>query len=125
MTGRSQPAAGRRGSAARRPHRSSRHRVRLHQSPAEWTGSRTATEAIKGFVSAYIFQLGLVELQDQIINGTLDGNEAVVRERMLRGWIDAKVRSLDIDASPALSANALHQAAADLAQRAVRVLRAR
>jgi len=85
----------------------------------------TATEAIKGFVSAYIFQLGLVELQDQIINGTLDGNEAVVRERMLRGWIDAKVRSLDIDASPALSANALHQAAADLAQRAVRVLRAR
>ncbi|GAB3536009.1 hypothetical protein GCM10027403_15240 [Arthrobacter tecti] len=85
----------------------------------------TATEAIKGFVSAYIFQLGLVELQDQITNGTLDGNEAVVRERMLRGWIDAKVRGLDIDASPALSANALHQAAADLAQRAVRVLRAR
>lgn len=85
----------------------------------------TATEAIKGFVSAYIFQLGLVELQDQITNGTLDGNEAVVRERMLRGWIEAKVRGLDIDASPALSANALHQAAADLAQRAVRVLRAR
>lgn len=85
----------------------------------------TATEAIKGFVSAYIFQLGLVELQGQIINGTLDGNEAVVRERMLRGWINAKVRALDIDASPALSANALHQAAADLAQRAVRVLRAR
>lgn len=85
----------------------------------------TATEAIKGFVSGYIFQLGLVELQDQITNGTLDGNEAVMRERMLRGWIDAKVRGLDIDASPALSANALHQAAADLAQRAVRVLRAR
>lgn len=85
----------------------------------------TATEAIKGFVSAYIFQLGLVELQDQIINGTLDGNEAITRERMLRGWIDAKVRGLDIDASPALSANSLHQAAADLAQRAIRVLRAR
>lgn len=85
----------------------------------------TATEAIKGFVSAYIFQLGLVELQDQITNGTLDGNEAVVRERMLRGWIDAKLRGLDIDASPSLSANALHQAAADLAQRAIRVLRAR
>lgn len=85
----------------------------------------TATEAIKGFVSAYIFQLGLVELQDQIINGTLDGNEAVVRERMLRGWIDAQVRGINIDAGPALSANALHQAAADLAQRAIRVLRAR
>jgi len=85
----------------------------------------TAAEAVKGFVSAYIFQLGLVELQDQITNGTLDGNEAVVRERMLRGWIDAKVRALDIGVSPALSANALHQAAADLAQRAVRVLRAR
>lgn len=85
----------------------------------------TATEAIKGFVSAYIFQLGLVELQDQITNGTLNGNEAVVRERMLRGWIDAKIRSLDMDASPALSANTLHQAAADLAQRAIRVLRAR
>lgn len=85
----------------------------------------TATEAIKGFVSAYIFQLGLIELQDQITNGTLDGNEAVVRERMLRGWIDAKVRALDIDASPALSTNALHQVAANLAQRAVRVLRAR
>lgn len=85
----------------------------------------TPTEAIKGFVSAYIFQLGLVELQDQIVNGTLDGNEAVVRERMLRGWIDAKVRGLEIDASPALSANSLHQAAADLAQRAIRVLRAR
>ena len=85
----------------------------------------TATEAIKGFVSAYIFQLGLVELQDQITNGTLDGREAVVRERMLRGWIDAKVRGLDVNASPALSANTLHQAAADLAQRAIRVLRAR
>lgn len=85
----------------------------------------TASEAIKGFVSAYIFQLGLVELQDQITNGTLDGNEAVTRERMLRGWIDAKVRGLDIDAAPALSANSLHQAAADLAQRAIRVLRAR
>lgn len=85
----------------------------------------TAAEAIKGFVSAYIFQLGLVELQDQIVNGTLDGNEAIVRERMLRGWIDAKVRGLDIDAAPAVSANTLHQAAADLAQRAIRVLRAR
>lgn len=85
----------------------------------------TATEAIKGFVSAYIFQLGLVELQDQITNGTLDGNEAVLRERMLRGWIDAKIRGLDIDASSALSANDLHQAAADLAQRAIRVLSAR
>lgn len=85
----------------------------------------TATEAIKGFVSAYIFQLGLVELKDQIINGTLDGNEAIARERMLRGWIDAKVRALDLDASPALSANHLHQAAADLAQRAIRVLKAR
>ncbi len=85
----------------------------------------TATEALKGFVSAYIFQLGLVELQDQIVNGTLDGNEAIVRERMLRGWIDAKVRGLDIDAAPAVSANTLHQAAADLAQRAIRVLRAR
>jgi len=85
----------------------------------------TATEAIKGFVSAYIFQLGLIELQDQIINGTLDGNEAITRERMLRGWIDAKVRGLEVDASPALSANSLHQTAADLAQRAIRVLRAR
>lgn len=85
----------------------------------------TATEAIKGFVSAYIFQLGLVELQDQITNGTLDGNEAVLRERMLRGWIDAKIRGLDVDTSPALSANDLHQAAADLAQRAIRVLSAR
>lgn len=85
----------------------------------------TATEAIKGFVSAYIFQLGLVELQDQITNGTLDGNEAVTRERMLRGWIDAKVRGLEFDGRPALSANSLHQAAADLAQRAIRVLRAR
>lgn len=84
-----------------------------------------AAEAIRGFVSAYIFQLGLVELQDQIINGTLDGNEAIVRERRLRGWIDAKVRGLDIDTRPAVSANALHQAAADLAQRAIRVLRAR
>ncbi len=85
----------------------------------------TATEAVKGFVSAYIFQLGLVELKDQITNGTLDGAEAVSRERMLRGWIDAKVRALDMDASPALSANRLHQAAADLAQRAIRILRAR
>lgn len=85
----------------------------------------TATEAITGFVSAYIFQLGLVELKDQIISGTLNGNEAVARERMLRGWIDAKVRALDFDAGPALSANQLHQAAAELAQQAVRVLRAR
>lgn len=85
----------------------------------------TATEAIKGFVSAYIFQLGLVELQNQITNGTLDGNEAIVRERMLRGWIDAKIRGLHIDAGPALSAHTLHQAAAELAQRAIRVLRAR
>lgn len=85
----------------------------------------TANEAIKGFVSAYIFQLGLVELKDQITSGTLDGNEALTRERMLRGWIDAKVRALDIDAGPAVSANDLHQTAADLAQRAIRVLRAR
>lgn len=85
----------------------------------------TASEALKGFVSAYIFQLGLVELQNQITNGTLDGAEALTRERMLRGWIDAKVRGLDINATPALTANTLHQAAADLAQRAVRVLRAR
>lgn len=85
----------------------------------------TASEALKGFVSAYIFQLGLVELQNQITNGTLDGAEALTRERMLRGWIDAKVRGLDIDAARALTANTLHQAAADLAQRAVRVLRAR
>ncbi len=85
----------------------------------------TASEAIKGFVSAYIFQLGLVELQNQITNGTMDGAEALTRERMLRGWIEAKVRGLDVDTTPALRANTLHQTAADLAQRAVRVLRAR
>ncbi|MFF2622997.1 hypothetical protein [Oerskovia jenensis] len=85
----------------------------------------TASEAVKGFVSAYIFQLGLIELQNQITNGTLDGAEALARERMLRGWIDAKVRNLEFDAAPALTANTLHQAAADLARRAVRVLRAR
>ncbi len=85
----------------------------------------TANEAIKGFVSSYIFQLGLVELKDQITSGTLDGNEALTRERMLRGWIDAKIRTLAVDAGPAVSSNRMHQTAADLAQRAIRVLRAR
>jgi len=81
--------------------------------------------AIRGLVGELIFRLGLTELKDQINAGTLDGKQAAVRERSLRGWIAAKLRALPIGTSGQVTRSELHQATADLAHKALRILRAR
>jgi hypothetical protein len=82
-------------------------------------------DAVRGLVGEMIFRLGLTELKDQINAGTLDGKQAVARERTLRGWIEAKLRSLPIGVSGQVTRSELHQATADLAHKALRILRAR
>lgn len=82
-------------------------------------------EAIRGLVGELIFRLGLTELKDQINAGTLDGKQAAMRERSLRGWIEAKLRTLPIGTSGQVTRSELHQATADLAHKALRILRAR
>jgi hypothetical protein len=85
----------------------------------------TPETAVKGFISELVLQYGLIELKDQITNNTLDARSALDRENQLRGWIQAKVRRLDLGTGPALMPTQLHQAAAQLAAQAVRILRAR
>jgi hypothetical protein len=82
-------------------------------------------DAIRGLVGELIFRLGLTELKDQINAGTLDGKQAAVRERSLRGWIAAKLRALPVGTSGKVTRAELHQATADLAHKALRILRAR
>ncbi len=85
----------------------------------------TPMEAVRGLVGELIFRLGLTELKDQINAGMLDGKQAAVRERSLRGWIEAKLRALPIGPSGQITRSALHQAAANLAAKALRIMRAR
>lgn len=82
-------------------------------------------QAVRGLVGELIFRLGLTELKNQINAGTLDGKQAVTRERSLRSWIAAKLRALPIGTSGQVTRSELHQATADLAHKALRIMRAR
>lgn len=82
-------------------------------------------DAVRGLVGELIFRLGLTELKDQINAGTLDGKQAAAREQSLRGWVAAKLRALPIGTSGQVTRAELHQATAELAHRALRIVRAR
>ena len=82
-------------------------------------------QAVRDFVGEMTMQLGLVELRDQILRGAATTSQVVQKERGLRQWITAKLRSLDLGGYGRVTATDCHQAAARFAHDALRLLRTR
>lgn len=82
------------------------------------------TDALRGFVTHFVFELCLVEIQRDIMSGAMDSTDAARIERRLRDYIDARVRLLDLPDRGQLPIARFKEAAAKLTQDAIRILRA-
>jgi hypothetical protein len=81
-------------------------------------------DALRGFVTHFVFQLCLVEIQRDITSGAMDSTQAARMEKRLLGYIDARVRLLDFPHQGRLPIARFKEAAAKLTQDAIRILRA-
>lgn len=85
----------------------------------------TEREALRGFIAAYVFQLGLVELRSALAAGNLDPASAARKEGRLRRYIDQRVQQLTIPATGRMRIADFGSLAARLAGETIRILQAR
>ena len=84
----------------------------------------TPADALRGFIGALVFKLGLVEVRSELNAGNVDVAGAARAESRLRRWIDRRVRQVQVPNVGRLPVRALIGASARLSQEALRVLRA-
>jgi hypothetical protein len=80
--------------------------------------------AIQDFIAAYVFELGLLEIRSQRRAGVLNTAAAIAKERDLKDWIRARVRSIPWPFADVMPATEIRAAAARIASQAIRILRA-
>jgi hypothetical protein len=71
-----------------------------------------------------VFELGLLEIRSQRRAGALNTAAAIAKERDLKDWIRARVRSIPWPFADVMLATEIRAAAARIASQAIRILRA-
>jgi hypothetical protein len=85
-----------------------------------------ALSVLRDFVGAYLNNIALVELMQQLNDGRVDAKEAVNKEREIKAWVIARLRKEQFKAEGGLiQIEQFRQTAARLVQAAVKILRAR
>lgn len=56
----------------------------------------TAEDAVRAFVTDYVFEVSITEVGDELRNGTRDGYTTVDQEDQLRDLIETSVNQLDL-----------------------------
>lgn len=92
--------------------------VTLPTPPAE-------ADALRGFISAFVFQMGLVELRANLARGVIDAATATRKEGRLRRYLDQRVTMLAVPASGKMSISDFSAHANRLVGEAIALLRAR
>ncbi len=86
---------------------------------------QSALQSLRDFIGTLAVQIGLVELGKQIRAGTTSKSAAAAKERDLKHWVTAKIRALNLAEFGTVRSVDCHQAAYDLARRALRLMAAR
>lgn len=81
--------------------------------------------AVRSFVTSYVFELALVELQRQVNESGLASGEVAARERMIRSYLNRRVRAMPIERTGSVKPSELRAIAGRLTKEVVKVLRAR
>lgn len=81
-------------------------------------------DALRGFIAAFVFQLGLVELRSELATGEMDAATAARKEDRLRRYIQRRVPQLEIPTTGRLPIADLSRHAARLASETISILRA-
>lgn len=81
-------------------------------------------ETLRSFVANFVFQIALVELQGELTSGHVSAAESAQRESRIQRWLERRVRLLQFPTEGRLPITRFREAAAGLAQEAIRVLRA-
>ncbi len=83
------------------------------------------SDALRGFIAAFVFQMALVELRSQLASGDLDVTEATRKEGRLRRYLETRVRQLTVPVTGRLSIAEFGSHADRLVREVIGLLRAR
>jgi len=82
-------------------------------------------DALRGFISAFVFQMCLVELRANLAKGVIDVATATHKEGRLRRYLDRRVAGLTIPTTGAMGIADFSAQADKLAREAIALLRAK
>jgi len=82
-------------------------------------------DALRGFIAAFVFQLGLVELRSDLAKGVIDVSTALKKEGRIRRYIETRVSQLQVPTSGKMSIANFSAQAYRLVREAINLLRAR
>lgn len=85
----------------------------------------TEADALRGFIAAFVFQMGLVELRADLAKGLIDPSTATRKEGRLRRYLDRRAAALSVPTSGTMSTADISAHANRLVGEAVALLRAR
>lgn len=85
----------------------------------------TEADALRGFIAAFVFQMGLVELRADLAKGLIDSATATRKEGRLRRYLDQRAATLTVPTTGTMSITDFSAHANRLVGEAIALLRAR
>ena len=80
--------------------------------------------SLRSFVVSYVFELSLVELQQQVNDGALSPEDVAQKERIIRTYLKKRVQKLAIPSGEVIHPSDLRSRAAQLTKEVIKLLRA-
>lgn len=80
---------------------------------------------VRTFVTGYVFELALVELQQQVNEGDVAAGHVAARERMIRSYVERRVQGVTMATDGKVKPSELRTVVARLTKEVIKVLRAR
>ena len=85
----------------------------------------TEADALRGFIAAFVFQMGLVELRADLAKGLIDSATATRKEGRLRRYLNQRAAALTVPTTGTMSIAEFSAHADRLIREAIALLRAR
>lgn len=82
-------------------------------------------DGLRGLVTEWIYELALVELGSQKAQGNLTAQEAIVKQRLVRSWLERRLKHINIPDTRHMTVREFSTTAAEVTGEALRMLRAR
>ncbi|MFF3663377.1 hypothetical protein [Streptomyces olivochromogenes] len=82
-------------------------------------------DGLRGLVTEWIYELSLVELGSQKAQGDLTAQEAISKQRLVRSWLERRLKNIDVPDTRHMTVREFSATAAEVTGEALRMLRAR
>ncbi|MDX2546921.1 hypothetical protein ACOT81_05335 [Streptomyces sp. WI04-05B] len=83
------------------------------------------SDGLRGLVIEWIYELSLVELGSQKAQGSLTAQEAITKQRLIRSWLERRLKHIDVPDTRHMTVREFSATAAKVTGEALRMLRAR